>query len=246
MEKNKKPIIFLSVIAGVLALSLIALTLFLILRQKPQNDPEDSKNIETEEANTTETQEDTTDTEHIPALTTEAESTETYPPETTDAPQTSDGRFQEVNEQVTAKNEVNLRSSMDQGTDDNIVCSLVNGAIALRTGIAENGWSRVVYEGQTLYCVSSYLTTDLNYVPPAADTDGFKTQFTPVNEKVTAKEVTNLRDIPSVLEPSQVVVQLNHGEVAVRTGIANEGCSRVEYNGQVLYCISSYLELVEE
>ncbi len=246
MEKNKKPIIFLSVVAGVLALSLIALTLFLVLRQKPQNDPEDSKDAETEEANTTETQEDTTDTEHTPALTTEAESTVTYPPETTDAPQTSDGRFQEVNEQVTAKNEVNLRSSMDQGTDDNIVCSLVNGAIALRTGIAENGWSRVVYEGQTLYCVSSYLTTDLSYVPPAADTDGFKTQFTPVNEKVTAKEVTNLRDIPSVLEPSQVVVQLKHGEVAVRTGIANEGWSRVEYNGQVLYCISSYLELVEE
>ena len=66
------------------------------------------------------------------------------------------------------------------------------------------------------------------------------------NEKVTAKEVTNLRDIPSVLEPSQVVVQLNHGDVAVRTGIANEGWSRVEYNGQVLYCISSYLELVGE
>ena len=56
----------------------------------------------------------------------------------------------------------------------------------------------------------------------------------------------SLRDRPSVLEPSQVVIELNHGEVAVRTGIANEGWSRVEYNGQVLYCISSYLEIVEE
>ena len=104
----------------------------------------------------------------------------------------------------------------------------------------------MVYNGQTLYCVSSYLTTDLRYVPHAEETDLFKTKFAPVNEKVTAKEVTNLRDIPSVLEPSQVVVQLNHGDVAVRTGIANEGWSRVEYLGQVLYCFISYLELVWE
>ena len=153
-------------------------------------------------------------------------------------------QFQEVNEQVTAKNEVNLRSSMDQSGEGNVVYCLVNGEVAQRTGMGNNGWSRVVYNGQTLYCVSSYLTTDLSYVPPASETDLFKTKFAPVSEK--AKEATNLRDRPSVLEPSQVMVQLQHGQVAVRTGIANEGWSRVEYNGQVLYCISSYLELVEE
>ena len=245
MEKNKKLIISLSVAAGVLALCLIILTVFLVTRRKQEvNDPNDSSGIETSDVTERDLTENTT--ESGPVVTTAVESTREDLPETTDAPHTTDGTFQDVNEQVTAKNEVNLRSSMDQGTDNNIVCSLVNGDTALRTGIAENGWSRVVYNGQTLYCVSSYLTTDLSYVPPAADTDGFKTQFAPVNEKVTAKEVTNLRDIPSVLEPSQVVVQLTHGEVAVRTGIANEGWSRVEYNGQVLYCISSYLELVEE
>ena len=246
MEKNKALIISLSVVAGVLALSLIVLAVFMVAGRGQEAG--DASGAETSDENAAEPEEDTTDS--TPVVTTIEESTQGYISETTDAPQTTGGvsgtYFQETNEQVTAKNEVNLRSSMNQGTDDNIVCSLVNGEIALRTGIGENGWSRIEYNGQTLYCVSSYLTTDLSYVPPAADTDGFKTQFAPVNEKVTAKEVTNLRDIPSVLEPSQVVVQLMHGEGAVRTGIANEGWSRVEYNGQVLYCISSYLELVEE
>lgn len=155
-------------------------------------------------------------------------------------------QFSEVQEQVTAREEVNLRSTMEQGTDANIVCSLKNGEIASRTGIGMNGWSRVIYNGQKLYCVSSYLTTDLSYVTPKPPADdGFKTQFTAVSENVTAKEVTNLRNRPSVEAPSQVIAELKHGDVAVRTGISNEGWSRVEYNGQTLYCVSSYLEAVQ-
>lgn len=153
-------------------------------------------------------------------------------------------KFQEVSEQVTAKDEVNLRSSMEQGDDSNVVSRLKNGEIAERTGIGNNGWSRVLYQGQVLYCVSTYLTTDLSYQTPEQNESPFKTQFQDVYENVTAKEVTNLRDRPSVEAPSEVIAQLKNGEVIVRTGIANEGWSRVEYNGQVLYCISSYLQVV--
>ena len=36
---------------------------------------------------------------------------------------------------------------------------LHNGEYVTRTGINEDyGWSRVDYNGQTLYCISSYLT----------------------------------------------------------------------------------------
>lgn len=155
-------------------------------------------------------------------------------------------QFSEVDQQVTAREEVNLRSTMEQGTSDNIVGSLKNGEVVKRTGIGVNGWSRIIYNGQTLYCVSSYLTTDLNYVTPKPPVDdGFKTQFTSVSENVTAKEITNLRNRPSVEEPSKVIVELKHGDVAVRTGVSNEGWSRVEYNGQTLYCVSSYLEVVQ-
>ena len=154
--------------------------------------------------------------------------------------------FEEVNEQVTAKDEVNLRSTMDQGDDSNVVTRLLNGDTATRTGVGNNGWSRLEYNGQTLYAVSSYLTADLSYTPPAEEPQSeFKTQFTTVSENVTAKEVTNLRNRPSVEPPSEVIVQLHNGEVITRTGVSDVGWSRVEYNGQALYCISSYLQTVE-
>lgn len=153
--------------------------------------------------------------------------------------------FTEVEEQVTAKDEVNLRSTMEQGSDDNIVGSMKNGETAVRTGVGNNGWARIIYNGQTVYCVSNYLTTDLSYVTPQETESEFKTKFTDVSENVTAKEVTNLRNRPSVESPSEVIAELKNGEVIVRTGVSNEGWSRVEYNGQTLYCISSYLEVVQ-
>lgn len=153
--------------------------------------------------------------------------------------------FTEVEEQVTAKDEVNLRSTMEQGSDDNIVGSMKNGETAVRTGVGNNCWSRIIYNGQTVYCVSNYLTTDLSYVTPQETESEFKTKFTDVSENVTAKEVTNLRNRPSVESPSEVIAELKNGEVIVRTGVSNEGWSRVEYNGQTLYCISSYLEVVQ-
>ena len=152
--------------------------------------------------------------------------------------------FTEVSEQVTAKIEVNLRDIPSQGDDSTVVCKLTNGQFAVRTGISASGWSRVEYNGQVLYAVSSYLTADLSYQPPVQ----INTPFTAVSEQVTAKDAVNLRTLPSVTDPnSQVVVQLQNGQVALRTGINTDvGWSRVEYNGQTLYCISSYLTLWEE
>ena len=60
---------------------------------------------------------------------------------------------------------------------------------------------------------------------------------------MTAKIEVNLRALPSVTNPdATVVATLKNGEVVTRTGINTDyGWSRVEYNGQTLYCISSYL-----
>ena len=160
--------------------------------------------------------------------------------------------FTEVNETVTAKSSTNLRDKPSQGEDSTVMVTLQNGQTATRTGISDSGWSRVVYEGGTYYAVSSYLTTDLS--APAqvtqqetTDTSGFKTKFIDCNELVTAKDIVNLRNKPSVTdEDSVVVATLSNGEVAVRTGVnAEYGWSRVEYNGQVLYCVSSYLKFAE-
>lgn len=148
--------------------------------------------------------------------------------------------FEEVNERVTAKIETNLRSQPSQESDEYIQYTLMNGEIATRIGISPSGWSKVELNGQIYYALTDYLTTDMNYVV-------IETPFTEVNDRVTAKEVVNLRNIPSYTsEDSVVVAQLKNGEVVKRTGINEDvGWSRIEYNGQILYCITSYLKVVE-
>ncbi|MCI8417609.1 MAG: glycoside hydrolase family 25 [Lachnospiraceae bacterium] len=69
--------------------------------------------------------------------------------------------FEEVQEQVTALDEINLRRRMDQNDPENIVTQLKNGQVALRTGKGSNGWSRLWYQGQTVYAVTRLLTEDL-------------------------------------------------------------------------------------
>ena len=152
--------------------------------------------------------------------------------------------FREVDEQVTAKNETNLRSIPSQDTDAKVLYTLKNGEVARRTGISDSGWSRLEFEGKTYYAVSSYLTTDLEVKTPEpteAD-DGIETEFRTVSESVTAKEWVNLRKLPSTtMAEAEVVRKLENGQIAKRTGISDNGWSRLEIDGQILYCVSSYL-----
>ncbi|SFU44597.1 GH25 family lysozyme [Butyrivibrio sp. M55] len=162
-------------------------------------------------------------------------------------------KFDPVDETVTAKSVTNLRNKPSQGADSNVVETLQNGQTAQRTGTSPSGWSRVTYNGKTLYAISSYLTTDLNApkqqsaAAPVEDNSGLKTKFASCNETVTAKEEANLRTKPSVTDAdATVAATLKAGETATRTGINNDvGWSRVEYNGQTLYCVSSLLKAVE-
>ena len=66
-------------------------------------------------------------------------------------------------------------------------------------------------------------------------------KFREVNETVTAKERTNLRDKPSQGSDAKVIYTLVNGEMAKRTGISDSGWSRIEFKGQILYAVSSYL-----
>ena len=162
-------------------------------------------------------------------------------------------KFDPVDETVTAKSVTNLRDKPSQGADSNVVETLQNGQTAQRTGTSPSGWSRVTYNGKTLYAISSYLTTDLSApkqqsaTAPVEDNSGLKTKFASCNETVTAKEEANLRTKPSVTDAdATVAATLKAGETATRTGINNDvGWSRVEYNGQTLYCVSSLLKVVE-
>ena len=72
---------------------------------------------------------------------------------------------------------------------------------------------------------------------------GVQTCALPIYDVVTAKIEVNLRTLPSVTNPDAAVAAvLKNGETVTRTGINTDyGWSRVDYNGQTLYCVSSYL-----
>ena len=72
-----------------------------------------------------------------------------------------------------------------------------------------------------------------------------ETKFKDCNDTVTAKIEVNLRALPSVTNPdATVIATIKNGETVTRTGINEEfGWSRVEYNGQTLYCVTSYLSV---
>ncbi len=165
-----------------------------------------------------------------------------FKPQVSDSTQ-SDNIYTAVNEEVTAKSETNLRTAAST-KGSTVVHTLKNGETVTRTGVGSNGWSRLMFNGQTVYAISSYLTTDLNFKPPVTEQSSLQNEgmvFADTNERVTAKSETNLRTKPSTVGDSTVVYTLKNGEYVIRTGTSASGWSRLEFNGQTVYAVSSYL-----
>ena len=233
--------ILVGVAAVVLFILLILCVVFLLRKDQPEL-PEESLPVQV-----TETPEPT----EAPTPTPSPQPEPTPEPE----PDVEEGHvFREVEEIVTAKNATNLRNMPSQEDKSIVIVTLKNGQTVTRIGISDTGWSKVEYKGEICYAVSAYLTTDLTPptpVPtatPAPKDDGIKTVFTACDEMVSPKIEVNLRKLPSVTNPeAEVVVKLPNGVLLKRTGINTDvGWSRVEYEGQTLYCISSYVYVVEE
>lgn len=169
-------------------------------------------------------------------------------------------QFVAVNQLVTAKKLVNLRKLPSVEHEDAVVLDELNhGEVATCVGVSDNGWSKLIYKGVTCYAVTQYLTevTDASAAPdegtmvtkPTENVEEqleIQTQFEYVDDKVTAKKAVNLRSLPSVEDPRcEIIAQLDNGVVIRRTGINHDlGWSRVDYNGRPLYCITSYLKVV--
>lgn len=160
--------------------------------------------------------------------------------------------FETVNESVTAKDVTNLRTSPNTTDSTNVVGKLKNGEVLTRTGQnADTGWSRLEYNGQTVYAVSSYLVTDLTYTTPVTPTDAnrFLTQdgrvieFVDCDDYITPKDIINLRTEPSTSQGENTVrTQVRSGTNLHRTGYSEAaGWSRVDYNGEILYAVTNYV-----
>ena len=166
----------------------------------------------------------------------------------------SDGSmtFIEVNDTVTAKDVSNLRSTPSTSEEGNVVGQLKNGETLTRTGRNDDtGWSRLNYNGQIVYAVSAYLTTDTSYKTPTVPVnsnrvstqDGRVIVFVDCDDYITPKDLINLRTEPSTSEgESTVRTQVRNGTNLHRTGYSEaSGWSRVEYNGEILYAVTNYV-----
>lgn len=126
---------------------------------------------------------------------------------------------------------VNVRTGPDTSYD--ILTTLGYGTEVSRTGILDNGWSRVEIDGNTYYMHSDYLTTE--------ELKPVEVQFsvTDVDETVWATTSVNVRTGPAT--SYQKVTTLGYGQEAHRTGVTDNGWSRVNIDGTDYYVNSSYL-----
>ena len=164
--------------------------------------------------------------------------------------------FEAVQQSVTPKDVVNLRSVPSTADADTVVAQAQNGEVLSQIGVNKNtGWSKIDYNGQILYAVTQYLTTDLSYKTPVTPADPNRVStisgriiiFTDCDDQITPKEYVNLRTEPSTTEGDATVsCQVTSGESVHRTGVSpDSGWSRVEYNGQVLYVVTSLMQVVQ-
>lgn len=160
--------------------------------------------------------------------------------------------FEEVSDQVTAKQETNLRNIPSQDEDSVVLRTLLNGEVAQRIAVSSNGWSKLILDGNVYYAVTNYLTTDLAYEAPPVEEylpseQGIQTQFVSMNQLVTAKQRVNLRKLPSVEHEDAVVLEeLNNGEIAACVGVSDNGWSKLIYKGVTCYAVTSYLQEVTD
>jgi GH25 family lysozyme M1 (1,4-beta-N-acetylmuramidase) len=149
--------------------------------------------------------------------------------------------FTTASDNVTAKEQTNLRDTPNMS--GNIVATINNGDVVARTGIGDNGWSRLNYNGTTVYAKTQLLTTNLVPTTTSANVVVNGMEFfpiTPVN--VTAKSETNLRTVPSSESDSTIVTTLKKGDyVKCIARSKDPAWSRIEYNGKIVFAVTSYL-----
>ena len=156
--------------------------------------------------------------------------------------------FRDVSEAVTARDQVNLRDQPSTVTG-NVVGTLSYGEAVVRTGISDTGWSRLEVNGQVVYASSRLLATSMDYKEQGKITDENPEagmHFTAASGIMMAKSgQTNLRTLPTTNAPSQVVAQLTGDATAERIAEDKDrGWTKLIYNGQTVYAVSSYLTQV--
>lgn len=131
---------------------------------------------------------------------------------------------------------VNLR--LGPGTDFDIYNAVDKGTELQRTGMAENGWSIVQFNGAECYVSSTYIsTTPPSAAPEAAATNSFN--VTPCNDTVWTTDGMNLRRGPGT--EYDVAITVEKDTELLRTGTTDNNWSRVLFENVGYYVDSTYL-----
>ena len=202
----------------------------------------ETKAAETEASETEAETEKETEAE-TKAAETETAETKAAEPEKTQQDKESSASYTDVNETVWATYSVSIRSAAS--TDADKLDVLVGSYSITRTGVGDNGWSKVDYNGQTGYIKSDYLTTtkpqvtESNQTSSSSNTSSSKSDIEEVKETVYATAGVNIRAKASA--DADKIGTLAAGGSITRTGKTSSGWSRVDYNGQTGYIKSDYL-----
>ena len=202
----------------------------------------ETKATETEASETEAETEKETEAE-TKAAETETAETKAAETEKTQQDKASAASYTDVNETVWATYSVSIRSAAS--TDADKLDVLVGSYSITRTGVGDNGWSKVDYNGQTGYIKSDYLTTtkpqvtESNQTSSSSNTSSSKSDIEEVKETVYATAGVNIRAKASA--DADKIGTLAAGGSITRTGKTSSGWSRVDYNGQTGYIKSDYL-----
>ena len=202
----------------------------------------ETKAAETEASETEAETEKETEAE-TKAAETETAETKAAETEKTQQDKESSASYTDVNETVWATYSVSIRSAAS--TDADKLDVLVGSYSITRTGVGNNGWSKVDYNGQTGYIKSDYLTTtkpqvtESNQTSSSSNTSSSKSDIEEVKETVYATAGVNIRAKASA--DADKIGTLAAGGSITRTGKTSSGWSRVDYNGQTGYIKSDYL-----
>ena len=147
--------------------------------------------------------------------------------------------IQEVEDTVYALQDAGIRASYMMASE--FLGTLKARQGIQRTGICNNGWERVIFNGQEAYIYGKLLTTDPNEVAMQGTTVDIsqKVKVKELKETVYAKTDANVRLGYSTASKS--IGALKAGASATRTGICDNGWSRILYKGNIAYVYSDLL-----
>ncbi len=147
--------------------------------------------------------------------------------------------IQEVEDTVYALQDAGVRASYMMASE---FLGTLNARQGIqRTGICNNGWERVIFNGREAFIYGKLLTTDPNEVGMQGTTVDIsqKVKIKDLRETVYAKTDANVRLGYSTAAKS--IGALKAGASATRTGICDNGWSRILYKGNVAYVYSDLL-----